>query len=192
MGRPKSFDVDEVLDRAMGVFWLKGFEASSIEDLVSATGIQRQSLYGTFGDKRQLFLKALGRYREQGSRARAAILAEEAPIRVVLGRLLRRAVDNLEAHGRRGCLLVNAASDAPLLDPEIVELVRDNLKDMEESLWTCLQSAQDRGELGPHHDPRALARFFLNALYGLNTLGKVVMERDVLEDIVKVSLTILG
>lgn len=178
MGRPKAFDSETALERAMEVFWAKGFEAASIQDLVEATGVQRQSLYATFGDKRQLFLKALDHYRRQRGRLRAALLMEEAPLRVLLARLLRGAVDALESQGRRGCLMVNTASESLQLDPEMVELVRDNIHDLEESLAACLRRAQEKGELGAHQDPRALARFFVNTLYGVNTLGKVVTDRE--------------
>ncbi|MBP1628033.1 MAG: TetR family transcriptional regulator [Holophagaceae bacterium] len=192
MGRPKAFEVDEALDRAMAVFWAKGFEAATIQDLVEATGVQRQSLYATFGDKRQLFLKALDRYRLQRGQIRAALLEEDAPVRVLLGRLLRGVLETLESQGRRGCMMVNTASDALQLEAEMVALVETNIQDLKASLAICLRRAQARGELGGHQDPEALACFFVNALYGLNTLGKVVKDRDTLDAIVKVTLAVLG
>src|ERR1051325_11856562 len=112
MGRHKEFDREQALHRAMEVFWSRGFEAASIEHLVEHMGINRQSIYDTFGDKHSLFLQALDRYRETQSRRVFEILDRPGSVKRNFKLLFQEAVDkSLSEEGRRGCFLGNAMAE---------------------------------------------------------------------------------
>src|SRR6202023_2269994 len=114
MARPREFDVDIALDRAMEVFWSKGYEATSLDDLCEVTGLSRSSLYATFGSKRNLLLRSVDRYVEQRTPRIAAVLAQPLPIRDAFAALLREFIDQIVAGpGRRGCFLGNCAAELP-------------------------------------------------------------------------------
>ena len=110
-GRPRSFDPDEVLDRARAVFWNLGYAATSLDDLAAATGLNRPSLYAAFGDKHALYMAALERSRAEATAALGAALKTEAPLRQLLKIIFDRTVDIYRAGtgGQRGCFLIGTA-----------------------------------------------------------------------------------
>ena len=127
MARPREFDPDEVLERATRVFWAKGFENASLDDLCEATGLNRSSLYSAFGDKRKLYLSALARY-EDGSAARITAALEDRPIRDGLKAFLASLIDSIVAGpGRRGCFIGNCATEMARLDRGAAARVRKDL-----------------------------------------------------------------
>lgn len=119
-GRPRSFDPDEVLDRARAVFWNLGYAATSLDDLATATGLNRPSLYAAFGDKHALYLAALERSRREATAALGGALQAEAPLRTVLGIIFDRTVDIYRAGdaGQRGCFLIGTAVTQAVDDPD--------------------------------------------------------------------------
>ena len=125
-GRPRSFDPDEVLDRARAVFWNLGYAATSLDDIAAATGLNRPSLYAAFGDKHALYIAALGRSRAEATGALDAALQTEAPLRYLLGAIFDRTVDIYRAGeaGQRGCFLIGTAVTQAVDDPEARELLR--------------------------------------------------------------------
>ena len=118
MARPKAFDCAQALLAAMQVFWVKGYEATSLEDLLAAMKIGRQSLYDTFGDKRALFMEALVQYRELTDAYLRGCLADAPTVKAAFQRLFMQVVDEPEAHQRRGCLLINSAVELAPHDPQ--------------------------------------------------------------------------
>src|SRR5215471_14534569 len=120
MARPKEFDPDEVLERIMEQFWLRGYEATSMDDLVRAAGIGRQSLYNEFGDKRALYLRALDRYGASDGAAVLAILAKDAPIRETLREAFDALIDGaIRDRDGKGCMLLNAATNLSAADGDV-------------------------------------------------------------------------
>lgn len=119
-GRPRSFDPDEVLDKARAVFWNLGYAATSVDDLATATGLNRPSLYAAFGDKHALYMAALDRSRTEATTALGAALATEAPLRAVLQTIFDRTVDIYRRgeEGQRGCFLVGTAVTQAVDDPQ--------------------------------------------------------------------------
>ena len=119
-GRPRSFDPDEVLDKARAVFWNLGYAATSLDDLAAATGLSRPSLYAAFGDKHALYLAALRRSAAEATAALGAALQVEAPLRAVLTVILDRTVDIYRRGeaGQRGCFLIGTAVTQAVDDPE--------------------------------------------------------------------------
>lgn len=183
MARPREFDADTVLESATRVFWSKGFEHSSLDDLCAATGLNRSSLYAAFGAKRDLYLAALARY-EDGSAARIAAALQGKPIRDGVKALLDALIDSIVAGpGRRGCFIGNCAAEMARLDRGAAARVRRSLERIESSFRAGLDEARARGELRDDADTGALARFLTAGIQGLRLVGKANPDRAVLNDI---------
>jgi len=192
MGRPREFDLDAALERAMQVFWAKGYESASLDDLCEATGLARSSLYAAFGDKHRLFLGALARYEEAGAARLADALARPLPINEALAAFLGGVIDNIVAGpGRRGCLIGNAAAELARSDREAGARVRRSLGRAEATFREALGHAKARGEIAAHADVAALARFLTAGIQGLRLVGKANPDRAALDDIAAVMLRCL-
>jgi TetR/AcrR family transcriptional repressor of nem operon len=184
VARPREFNADTALDRAMNVFWSKGYEATSLDDLCEATGLSRSSLYATFGNKRDLLLQTVDRYTEQRTPTLAAALARPVPIRKAVAALLDDFIDDIvTGPGRRGCFLGNCAAELPRSDRVALARVRQGLARTEAMFHEAFVRAKLRGELAPSTDVDALARFFTAAFQGLRLMGKANPDRVVLKDI---------
>ena len=191
MARPRGFDPDTVLESATRVFWAKGFENASLDDLCEATGLNRSSLYAAFGAKRDLYLSALARY-EEGSAARIAGALAGAPIDKGIRRFLDSLIDSIVAGpGRRGCFIGNCAAEMARLDRGAAARVRKSLERIESTFRAALDEARARGELADHTDTGALARFLTSSVQGLRLVGKANPDRRALEDIAAVMLRCL-
>ena len=183
MARPREFNPDTALDRAMNVFWAKGYEATSLDDLCEATGLSRSSLYAAFGDKRDLLLQSIDLYSDRGV-ARFLAALQTRPIRVGLRKILDDFIDQIVAGpGRKGCFIGNCAAELERADREALARVRRSLARNETVFREALTAAKRRGELAPSADPAALARFLVSALQGLRLVGKTTSDRAVLDDV---------
>ena len=189
MGRHKEFERADVLDKAMRLFWRKGFGATSVQDLVDAMGVNRASLYDSFGDKHDLFLAAIDHYVERVSHRRLAKLAIPGPPLQVL----RAFFDDLVtvSFGRErhlGCLLTNSAIELAPHD-RVVELrLHEALGTIEDSFYRLLVRAKSEGALEPSRDLRALARYLTGAVQGLRVLVRAKADEATLRDVVTVTL----
>jgi len=192
MGRPREFDIEAALDKAMQVFWSKGYEATSLDDLCEATGLGRSSMYAAFTDKRRIYMQVLQRYEQRAVARVGKALAGDGPVRDDLAAFLREVIDSI-AHGsgRRGCLIGNSAAGLDTDDREIAEVVRHSLDQHELAFRGALERAQQRGEFAAGEDVRALARFITASFHGLRIFGKVPREKAALEDIAAVMLRCL-
>src|SRR5579864_9101117 len=189
MAGVKQFDRDEVLDRAMAAFWTQGYEATSIDDLVEATGIGRGSLYATFGDKRQLFLAALDQYWNTVGMEMFAELSDpdaRHAIERMFDALIRRASN---PKFPRGCLFTNTSLECPTCGDEIARKIAENMGQQETAIYEVLRKAQADGTLSQTQDARALARFFLGVAWGINAVNKSVADPGVFRDMVRVAMT---
>jgi TetR/AcrR family transcriptional repressor of nem operon len=190
MAGVKRFNRAEVLDRAMALFWKRGYEATSIRDLVAATGINRGSIYASFGDKQGLFLAVLDHYGEKISKPLIAELADPDPRRAIarmFDSLIRRSSD---PRFPRGCLNTNTSLECPASGEEITRKIAGGFSRQESALYQVIRRAQVQGALRSTLDPRALARFFMAVAQGLNVVNKAVIDTDVLHDIAQVALTV--
>jgi TetR/AcrR family transcriptional regulator, transcriptional repressor for nem operon len=173
MARTKEFDRDEVLERALSVFWAKGYEATSTDDLLGAMDIGRQSMYDTFGDKRTLFLEALRRYTDRNVAEIAERLAvsNESPLQAI--RELLVAI-SLERPAKRflGCMGVNAISQFGTSDAGVSKLTRESSQVLDEILTRTVRRAKERGELDESTDERAASQFLQCMLQGLRIRAK--------------------
>jgi TetR/AcrR family transcriptional repressor of nem operon len=192
MARPREFDVDAAVERAMQVFWAKGYEPTSLDDLCEATGLGRSSLYAAFGDKHALYLDALARY-EEGSAARLnEALTRPVPVREAIAGFIARLIDDIVAGpGRRGCFIGNCAAELARDDREAAARVRRSLERIETAFRDALGRAKARGEIVRTADVGALARFFTAGIQGLRLVGKANPDRAALDDIAGVMLRAL-
>jgi TetR/AcrR family transcriptional repressor of nem operon len=193
LARPREFDYEKVLDKAVETFWSKGYEATSIQDLVDATGLHRGSLYAAFGSKQELFLAALDRYNNVVVQRLVELLDGEdsgrAAIRSFFASVIRHI---LTAGPLRGCLVTNSAVERGLCCPDTAGKVGGCLERLELAFLDTLERMKAAGELPEEKDLRALARHLTSVLQGLLVIGKVRPEPALLEDIVAVGLSVLG
>ena len=192
MARPKEFDVDDALQQALELFWRKGYEATSVQDLVAAMGIQKASLYGTFGDKHSLYMKALQRYEADGFAALADHLtAAKSPKNAVRDLVLGNAEQACSASGKWGCFCVNANVEMAPQDGEVSDLVRDHSERVEALLEATLRRAKALGEIAKGANCKQLATFLFGAIVALNVLGKQRASRDRMLAMARQSLAVL-
>jgi TetR/AcrR family transcriptional repressor of nem operon len=192
MPRQKEFDREAALDRAMSAFWTKGYASTSVEDLVASMGVQRGSLYATFGDKRTLFLSALDRYQRVVTRELFDALEAPGSGLEAIRRFFRLRVEgSLDRSRPPGCLVTNSAVELSRRDRGAAAKVGGSLAGLEAAFRRALERARAQGELAATRDVRALARFLTSSAQGLSVMAKAFPERAVLEDVVKVVLAAL-
>lgn len=167
-GRPRAFDPDTALDRALDLFWRKGYDGTSLSDLTEAMGINRPSLYSAFGDKKALFFKVLDRYLSGPAAGLLGAVEDGIPAREAVASLLNRAAERAEQPDRpAGCLLVHGALCGGEEAEEVqAELARRRAA-VEVALRCRLNRARESGELPPDADSDALAKFFTTVQQGM-------------------------
>ena len=190
MARPKEFDPAQALERAMDVFWRKGYDATSVQDLVEGMGINRASLYGTFGDKHSLFVAALDRYADSAGREVIECLSREGPADQVLGQTLRQLVA-WQAESGRGCFMTNAAVELCQRCPETASKVQASLDRLREAFQVLVARGQAEGSFAARRSPEALAHYLCGVMQGLIVLGKSRQPQGVLEQAADVALDAL-
>lgn len=191
MGRTKEFDTDAALRAAMELFWRQGYEATSVQDLVDHLGLGRGSLYGAFGGKRELYLKAVDRYAEDTREALLGRLAMPgSALEAVRGLVRHYAQLCLRDTDRRGCLVTNTAVELPGDDGASRRVV-SSLESMETAIAGALMRARATGELPAGKEPAALARFLVTVLQGMRVVGKTALRERFLDDAVEQALAAL-
>lgn len=192
MARPKEFIPEEALDKAMEVFWRRGYEATSIEDLVTAMDINRGSLYETFGDKHTLFLSCLDRYCDTVSGERFKLLDQPGPVLPTIRQFFMglAKLAGTEA-AKKGCLVINSVMELAPHEKDTGERLATALAGIEEKFHRLLARAKEQGELHAHHHPRALARYLATMLQGGAVMLKAGASQRVMEDVVTTGLSVL-
>jgi len=186
MARHKAFNREEALDKALHVFWGIGYEAASMQDLVEAMGINRQSLYDTFGDKRTLFLAALDRYVEREVTQLQQMLEQTPSAKEGLRRMFDSIVSEAMQGDRRGCLLVNTAVELPVHDELTARSLCAKLAQAEDLLRYTVRRAQAAGEISRKHSPETVARFLMNNIRGMRAMARAEDDPAGLRDVVDV------
>jgi AcrR family transcriptional regulator len=191
MGRPRSFDIDGALDRALRVFWRKGYEGTSLSDLTRAVGVNRPSLYAAFGDKKALFRKALDRYLA-GPAAYTQEALKEPTARAVVERLLRGAADlNTAPRNPGGCLTVQGALVCSKDGDSIRQELAASRAAGEAALRRRFQRAKSEGDLPTGTDPADLARYLATIVYGMAVQAAGGASRGKLQQVVEMALRTL-
>jgi len=188
--RPKEFEPDVALDRAMDLFWRRGYHATSIGDLTEHLGIARASLYATFGSKHDLYVAALRRYADSREPDPIGILKAPGPVLPAI----RTLVENSAAPPRTdpdGCLMTNAAAECDPSDTVVMRLLTDNWDEFEAAITDALMRARGEGEIPADADPRSLARLLLVLMQGLQLLNRCEDQAERLRDAADHAITLL-
>jgi len=190
VARTKEFDPERALARAVDLFWSRGYEATSTRDLLEAMGIGQGSFYGTFGDKRALFLAALDRYREDAEAGTVSTLEEAGSTKGGIGSVFGDMVDGLagQEEPRRGCFIANTAVELAPHDPEVKERISRYVTRIEGAFERAVRRGQAAGEVDARCDPEAIASFLVNNALGLRVLAKTGAPRRALEDAARMAL----
>jgi TetR/AcrR family transcriptional repressor of nem operon len=193
MARTKDFDEDEVLSKAMNLFWLKGYSGTSMQDLVDGLGISRSSLYDTYGDKHSLFLRALENYRELNSERMAKIGREASSAKDAIRLVLEFYINELvKDKDHKGCFLVNAAVEMAPHDKEVNGMLCQNDRQMEEYFYETIKKGQESGEITNMQDARLLAQFIINGIKGIRITAKSLTDKKVFKEIINLTMSVLG
>jgi len=192
MARTQEFDPNEALDRAVALFWKKGFFDSSMDDLVKATGVSRYGIYGTFGNKREFFKASLRSYADRivshmqrPLRKRDASLAE---IQEYFAKLLQLAGSD---RGRLGCLICNTATEVAPHDEDVGRAVRAVFDEYSRVFKRALRNAQARGEIGKDRDISALAWYLTGVMQGMAVMARAGYGKERIREFVKVAMRTL-
>ncbi|MFF3569362.1 TetR/AcrR family transcriptional regulator [Nocardia jiangxiensis] len=173
MGRPRTFEDDDVVDRAMGAFWINGYANTSPAQLAEATGLAKGSLYNAFGSKRELFERALARYDRMGADLTGEYMSRPGSTREVVGAYLRHLVDaDLADPDRRGCLAANTALELSGQDAEIRRIILAITEHNLTALADRIDQGRRDGDVSRDTDPRAAAEFLMNSIAGLRVMAK--------------------
>ncbi|AWI79412.1 TetR family transcriptional regulator [Parazoarcus communis] len=180
----KSFDEDEAVGKAMKVFWQKGFEPASMADLIAGTGITRGSLYNAFGGKEQLFIRALQKYDKENRRALLAELESmDDPVQAIAALFDGIVADTIADTEKKGCFLINTASDLGAQGEEVNRIVRNGLREMEAFFRRSIEVAQARKKIPETLDPAATAKGLMGMIVAIRVLGRGMCDESSLRTI---------
>ena len=193
-GRPLQYDPDKALDAAMQLFWSQGYEATSLQDLLSGMGLSKSSFYQGFGGKKELFVRCMGRYRDKMAGLFAELMREADSGRAFVERLLlgaaseTRQPDNL----RRGCLLMNTATEFAQKDQAIAAHVTTGFKGLHTVFRTAIGRGQKDGSITAQQDAGVLADYLICSLGGIKTMVKGGASEEKVKEIIGVILRTLA
>jgi len=187
MARPVNFNQTEVLDKLTLVFWEKGFYDSSIEDLSSASGLNRSSLYNSFGNKEAIFKQVLKHYQEHYSKQRLEQILKTSPVKKALEEYFLSLIET-EQNRRLGCLLVNTSIELSPHNSQIDKDLQKSFKKVENIFYQVLEKAQNNNEIDSNKDISLIAKYLLNNVYGIRVSARAGSTKKDLKQIVKVIL----
>lgn len=190
MGRNKSFDETEALDKAVRQFWAHGYRATSVRDLERAMGLTTASLYNGFGDKKTLFRRSLQRYLDVSTRRRIEMLDRSDDPAAAIESFLRSVAASAR-ESRDGCLLINSAAEVAAHDDDIAADVAAGLADVEAAVCRALRRAQAAGTLSTHAPAEALARAVVGTVVAIRTLSRLPVGGPHLEALAETQIDAL-
>ena len=191
-GRPRAYEPDVALGKALDLFRKGGFAATSLDDLSAATGMNRPSLYGAFGDKRELYIKSYQRYRDDARAAMGDLFKEDMPIRKRLARIYAIALDiYLGGESPRGCFTVMTAASEAVADPEIRAMVLEGFSELDKAFVACFRQAKERGEISASSDPIVLSQLASATIHTIAIRARAGVPRRELEAIVKGAIEVM-
>ena len=189
MARPFEFDREETLSRAMDVFWEKGYKATSIQDLVDHMGINRGSIYNTFGDKHSLFIAAVEHYGEVVTTEMIKVLESPGSPLENLNEFFSKLVNSPKQRRMKGCLISNTVVELAPHDQEAAKIVKSIMARIQQAFYSCLNRAVELGELPRNTDIAVLSHFLANSTHGLIVTGKSNSNSKLLKKVINVILS---
>ncbi len=189
MARPLEFDETAALEAAIGCFWRRGYEATSVRELAASMGVSAPSLYNTYGDKHALFVQALEHYLDHTTRARIKRLEDTLPPKQAVRKFIEEIIDrSVGDHERRGCFLINSALEIAPHDAKLSALIADRLAEIERFFHRSIRRAQAEGSVPRNRSAKGSARLLLGVLLGIRVLARVLPERALLEGVARPAL----
>ena len=188
MPRPKEYNREQVLQKAMKVFWKKGYEGTSMQDLVDATGLNRFGMYEAFKNKERLFLEVLSKYEEERTTKILAPLKGEPGGLASIKAFFVQLIEGAMHQSVPGCLMINTAIDLPARNKRAKTKIKKIIKRIEDALYECLSDARSRGEIKRKSNIIALTQYLLDVFLGMFVMMRVEADRKRLETIVGVAL----
>lgn len=193
IARPREFDREEALQKALYVFWEKGYDATTLPDLLERMSISRSSLYDTFGDKQALFREALNLCLQEFTARRIELLRKAKSAKQGITAYFNDHVEvALKETYPGGCLVTNTATTLETADEQIVDSITQGTDQLEEAFHALLKKGQETGEITMDKNIQALARLFVGIAYGINVVARVSPNRERLEDMAKAAIQTLG
>ena len=191
--RPRQYDSERALAKAADAFWKQGYAATSLDDLVAATGMNRPSLYAAFGDKRDLYLNTLKRYQQQSRAIGAQITADDPPLRVFLSRFYEAALDIYldSGDGVRGCYSISTAPTQAATDPAVRDFLAASIAGTDTFVAKQIEKARARGEVPSEADPHALAQLATAALHTIAIRARVGVPRKQLRAVAAAAIDVI-
>ena len=191
-GRPRAYDPDQALQRALEVFWRFGYARTSLDDIVLATGMNRPSLYAAFGDKRSLYLKALTHYHAMTGEALRRALSGTDLLRTRLMRVYEAAITlYLSGDQALGCFAVGTATTEAAEDPDVRTMLAESTRRLDQAFEARISAARDAGELPPEADTAALASLASATLHTIAIRARAGIRRDELLDLARRAVAII-
>jgi TetR/AcrR family transcriptional regulator, copper-responsive repressor len=182
-GRPRQYDPEQALAKAGDVFWKHGYAAASLDDLAAATGMNRPSLYAAFGDKRDIYLKTLERYRQRSRAIGVHILGDDPPLRIFLKRFYDAALDIYlgGSDETRGCYSISTAPAQATTDQGVREFLLASIAGTDAYIAKQIAKARERGEVPSNADPAALAQVATGVMHTIAVRARAGVERKHLQ-----------
>ena len=193
MARTKDFDENEVLAKAIQLFWYKGYNGTSMQDLVDGLGISRSSLYDTYGDKHALYIKALESYQDSSGIEMCNIINNTPSAKEAIKQLLEFITRNmLNDEQHKGCFMVNAGVEVAPHDAQVNDLLCKNEQQLEDVFYKAIKKGQESGEINTRQDAMALTRFISNTVKGIQVSAKSTTDKAFFDDIIQTTMSVLG
>jgi AcrR family transcriptional regulator len=190
-GRPRAYDPDDALERAMATFWKDGYAGTSLDQLAEATAMNRPSLYAAFGDKHALYVETLRRYLSDARAASAELFAAGGPLRETLAGLYGLALD-IYTEGGRGCYSVGTAVTEALAHADVRALLYASMRYSDAAFTRLFEAARARGELDRQADPAALGQVAVAVLHTLALRSRAGASRAELEEVVASAIDVMA
>lgn len=190
-GRPRSFDAETALGKVRDTFWRKGYAATSLDDLCAATGLNRPSLYGAFGDKRALYLAALERNRQDMIGSLTIGLSTQGPLRERLLRIFSTASELYRAGegGQRGCFLIGTAVTESVADPAVRQVLASAFQELDDGFAGAFENVRE--ELAPGADPEGLAKVATGVLHAMAVRARAGGDEATLRTIYQTGVALI-
>ncbi len=192
MPRIKTFDENEVLVKAMNLFWKQGYSATSVQDLVSHLGINRASLYDTFGDKEQLFKKSFALYRKSTMEGLIHFFGNHPNIKHGFSTLFDNAIqESIQDKDAKGCFVVNTITERIPNDESLIKVIEENKRDFENLFYDYLKKGKDEGQLKTEQNLKSLSSLLFMLFNGIKVVSKINPQKQELKNTIDIALTLI-
>ena len=192
MPRVKLFDENEVLTKAMNLFWKQGYSATSVQDLVNCLGINRASIYDTFGDKEQLFKKSFELYRKTSMEGLTLFFQSQQNVRDGFSKLFNIAIEEaILDKDRKGCFVVNITTELIPNDESLLKVLESNKRDIENLFYEYLKKGKENDQLKDSKDLKSISSLFYTLYSGIKVVSKIETNKKELTNSVNLALSLL-